>query len=193
MTWWWHHFIFAWPISENGRLIPSHTWKSNIQAVYPFSTRKNERLRWIFLSFHVFEKTKNENGAISVFNIKSKNEWTQHTRTQRLEIWRSPHPTCFLNYFIEFLYRGSRNKCPNPLSPSMCVSLRWAGLRKREVVEEEHTLVGWEFLIGLITCYAHTRTMRARGKAAPDRTYPKIMPRLDATSNLMQVIKGMFP
>ncbi len=35
-----------------------------------------------FLSFHVFEKTKNENGAISVFNIKSKNEWTQHTRTQ---------------------------------------------------------------------------------------------------------------
>ncbi len=83
-TWWRHHLILAWPISGKGRLIPSHTWKSNIQAVYPFSTHecKNGKSRR-FLVFSLFWK-KNEKWClflVSVFNIISKNEWTQRTRT----------------------------------------------------------------------------------------------------------------
>ncbi len=65
-TWWRHHLILAWPISGKGRLIPSHTWKSNIQAVYPFSTHecKNGKSRR-FLVFSLFWK--NENGAFFSF------------------------------------------------------------------------------------------------------------------------------
>ncbi len=70
-TWWQHCLILAWPISGKGRFISTHTWKSNIQAVYPFSTPewKNGKSRQ-FLVFNIFWK--NKHGAVSVFNKKKK-------------------------------------------------------------------------------------------------------------------------
>ncbi len=69
-TWWRHHLILAWPISGKGHwkghLISAQIWKSNIQAVYPFSTPecKNGKSRRFLAYFVVFFSTKKVNVAI---------------------------------------------------------------------------------------------------------------------------------
>ncbi len=66
-TWWRHHLILAWTISGKGHwkghLISTQIWKSNIQAVYPFSTPeckngKSRRFVAYFIVFFLNEKGK---------------------------------------------------------------------------------------------------------------------------------------